>query len=339
VGSLLVTLAALATLFSTMIVLMIGLSRVPYAMSRDGLLPGFFSAIAPRYRTAARSSIFTWLLIALLAGLLPVDVMTEMVSIGTLLAVGMVSFGIRLAVWFTRASRSLQRETHTSCRLPVPQISLHGSRTTFYHSLWNHHKKVAQADVLRARRVCKIKFGSPSLYSWIYRRSQFQSGIDRSKCNPVLRLACRHAQIDLPRRRQSGSNRFGHRSFNMYTNETAGLTASPIFTLADLGLEGVVGLDQASRALADRAEGQIIRWVQFPAGALFFTLVQDDPESGAVYVLDRRNGIFYYVDFDDQKWGGYSLTEYEALERTHRLSHLAQRPTLLARILRHQKTN
>ena len=125
----------------------------------------------------------------------------------------------------------------------------------------------------------------------------------------------------------------------MHTNETAALTVNPIFTLADLGLEGTVGLDQASRALADRAEAQIIRWVQFPAGALFFTLVQDDPESGAVYVLDRRNGVFYYVDFDDQKWGGYSLAEYEALERTYRLSELAQRPSLLGQILRYQKTN
>ena len=80
-----------------------------------------------------------------------------------------------------------------------------------------------------------------------------------------------------------------------------------------------------------RSEAQIVRWVQFPAGALFFTLVPEDPESGAVYVFDRRNGVFYLVDFNDQKWGGYSLAEYEVLERTHRLTMLAQRPWLLER--------
>ena len=41
--------------------------------------------------------------------------------------------------------------------------------------------------------------------------------------------------------------------------------------------------------------------------------------------------MFYLVDFNDQKWGGYSLAEYEVLERTHRLTLLAQRPWLLER--------
>ena len=53
------------------------------------------------------------------------------------------------------------------------------------------------------------------------------------------------------------------------------LTANPILTLEDLGLERSVGLDQASRGLAERSEAQIVRWVQFPAGALFFTLVPE----------------------------------------------------------------
>src|ERR1700686_5384788 len=109
------------------------------------------------------------------------------------------------------------------------------------------------------------------------------------------------------------------------------LTANPIITLEDLGLERTVGLDQASHGLAERSEAQIVRWVQFPAGALFFVLVPGDPESGAVYIFDRKCGVFYFVDFRDQKWGGYSLADYEVLERTHGLSLLAQRPWLLNR--------
>jgi hypothetical protein len=110
------------------------------------------------------------------------------------------------------------------------------------------------------------------------------------------------------------------------------LTASAILTLADLGLDRRAGLDQASRGLAERSEAQIVRWVQFAAGALFFTLVPADPESGGVYVFDRKEGVFYWLDFNDQKWGGYSLADYEALERTYRLSLLAQRPWLLKRL-------
>jgi hypothetical protein len=117
----------------------------------------------------------------------------------------------------------------------------------------------------------------------------------------------------------------------MQTQQLPALNANPILTLGDLGLDRSVGLDQASRGLAERSEAQILRWVQFPAGALFFTLVPGDPESGAVYVFDRKDGVFYYVDFNDQKWGGYSLAEFEALERTHRLTLLAQRPWLLKR--------
>ena len=117
----------------------------------------------------------------------------------------------------------------------------------------------------------------------------------------------------------------------MQTQQLPPLNANPILTLGDLGLDRNVGLDQASRGLAERSEAQILRWVQFPAGALFFTLVPGDPESGAVYVFDRKDGVFYYVDFNDQKWGGYSLAEFEALERTYRLTLLAQRPWLLKR--------
>ena len=125
----------------------------------------------------------------------------------------------------------------------------------------------------------------------------------------------------------------------MQTQQSAAFTAIPILTLKDLGFEGTVSLDQASRGLAERSEAQIIRWVQFPAGALFFVLVPGDPKSGALYVFDRRKGVFYSVDFNDQNWGGYSLAEYEVLERTHRISRFAQRPWLLNQRWEPRKAN
>lgn len=125
----------------------------------------------------------------------------------------------------------------------------------------------------------------------------------------------------------------------MQTQQSAAFTAIPFLTLKDLGFEGTASLDQASRGLAELCEAQIVRWVQFPAGALFFVLVPGDPKSGALYVFDRRNGVFYSVDFNDQNWGGYSLAEYEVLERTHRISRLAQRPWLLYRKSERGKPN
>jgi hypothetical protein len=125
----------------------------------------------------------------------------------------------------------------------------------------------------------------------------------------------------------------------MQDRKSAAFTANPILTLEDLGLERTVSLHEASRGLAERSEAQIVRWVQFPAGALFFVLTPGDPRSGAVYVFDRRKGVFYFVVFNDQNWGGYSVAEYEALERTHRISRLAQRPWLLNRSRESAKTN
>jgi hypothetical protein len=125
----------------------------------------------------------------------------------------------------------------------------------------------------------------------------------------------------------------------MQTRKSAGFTANPILTLEDLGLERTVSLHEAGRGLAERSEAQIVRWVQFPAGALFFVLTPGDPRSGAVYVFDRRKGVFYFVVFNDENWGGYSVAEYEELERTHRISRLAQRPWLLNRRRESAKTN
>ena len=118
----------------------------------------------------------------------------------------------------------------------------------------------------------------------------------------------------------------------MEARRLARVSVKPILTLEDLGLDRRAGLDEASRGLAEVSEAQIVRWVQFPAGALFFTLAPGDPESGGLYVFDRRNGVFYWLSFEDQKWGGYSLAAYEELNRTYRLSTFAQRPGLLRKL-------
>ena len=117
----------------------------------------------------------------------------------------------------------------------------------------------------------------------------------------------------------------------MNASNCAPMNVTPLLTLEELGLDRRVTVEEASRGLAQAAEAEIVRWVQFPAGVLFFTLVSGDPESGALYVFDRKAGVFYWINFEDRKWGGYSIEDYRVLVRQHKLTALAQRPALLER--------
>jgi APA family basic amino acid/polyamine antiporter len=93
-GSLLVKIGALGGLTSTMVVMLLGQSRVFFSMSRDGLLPRFFSNIHPKFRTPWISSLTVGLVVAVFASTIPLDALGEMTSIGTLLAFIIVCAGI-----------------------------------------------------------------------------------------------------------------------------------------------------------------------------------------------------------------------------------------------------
>jgi APA family basic amino acid/polyamine antiporter len=98
-GSMVVKLGAICGLSSTMVVMLLGQSRVFFSMSKDGLLPAWASKVHPRFRTPYLSTIFVGLCVALAGALTPIDVLGEMVSIGTLLAFIIVCAG----VWVLRA--------------------------------------------------------------------------------------------------------------------------------------------------------------------------------------------------------------------------------------------
>ena len=89
-----VKISALFGLFSTMLVQLLGQTRIFMAMSRDGLLPPLFGKVHPRFRTPHVSTILTGCVVALAAGLTPISVLGELVSMGTLLAFVLVCIGI-----------------------------------------------------------------------------------------------------------------------------------------------------------------------------------------------------------------------------------------------------
>jgi len=102
------------------------------------------------------------------------------------------------------------------------------------------------------------------------------------------------------------------------------MTIMPIVQVgADADLQ--VAITTLLRA-ADQPE--IARWIEFPTSVLLFLFVPGDPESGAVYVLDRKKGTWYMVDFEDDQFGGYSVSQLDQLLRECRFLDLLERPAL-----------
>jgi basic amino acid/polyamine antiporter, APA family len=89
-----VKISALFGLFSTMLVQLLGQSRIFYSMSRDGLLPEVFGKVHPRFRTPHLSTVMTGGVVAVAAGLLPLGTLSQLVSIGSLLAFTLVCLGV-----------------------------------------------------------------------------------------------------------------------------------------------------------------------------------------------------------------------------------------------------
>jgi APA family basic amino acid/polyamine antiporter len=89
-----IILAILVGYTSVILVDLLGQSRVFFSMSKDGLLPPAFSKVHPKFRTPVQSNLLLGVFIALFAGFVPIDVVGEMVSIGTLLAFVMVCLGV-----------------------------------------------------------------------------------------------------------------------------------------------------------------------------------------------------------------------------------------------------
>jgi APA family basic amino acid/polyamine antiporter len=90
----LIKISALFGLFSTMLVQLLGQSRIFFSMSRDGLLPFAFGRVHPKFRTPHVSTILTGVVVSIAAGLTPLATLGQLVSMGTLLAFVLVCIGI-----------------------------------------------------------------------------------------------------------------------------------------------------------------------------------------------------------------------------------------------------
>lgn len=89
-----IKVGAVLGLSSTMVVMVMGQPRVFYSMSKDGLLPSWAAKIHPKYQTPHITTAITGAIVAILAGFVPISLLGELVSIGTLFAFVIVGTGI-----------------------------------------------------------------------------------------------------------------------------------------------------------------------------------------------------------------------------------------------------
>jgi basic amino acid/polyamine antiporter, APA family len=89
-----IKLGALAGLSSVILVMLLGQPRIFFSMSKDGLLPSVFSKVHPKFKTPYVTTIITGVVAAFFSAILPINILGELVSIGTLLAFVIVCLGI-----------------------------------------------------------------------------------------------------------------------------------------------------------------------------------------------------------------------------------------------------
>jgi APA family basic amino acid/polyamine antiporter len=124
-GSFLVNVGAIAGLSTVMLVMLLGQSRVFYSMSRDGLLWKWAGEVHPKFRTPWKSTIIVGTFCAFFASLIPIGILGELVSIGTLLAFVIVCAGIMVL-------RKKRPELHRPFRAPwVPFTPIMGIVVSF----------------------------------------------------------------------------------------------------------------------------------------------------------------------------------------------------------------
>ncbi len=127
-----VAMGAIAGLTTVLLVLLYGQSRIFYSMSRDGLLPGAFSKIHPRFHTPYVSSIVIGGVVALMAAFAQLDVVANLANIGTLVAFAVVSIGV---VVLRRIAPDIERKFRCPGSPVVPILAALGALFLIFRGL------------------------------------------------------------------------------------------------------------------------------------------------------------------------------------------------------------
>lgn len=127
--SMIIKFGAVLGLSSTMVVQIMGQPRIFYAMAKDGLLPGWAAKIHPRFRTPHITTMITGGIVAMMGGLVPISLLGQLVSIGTLFAFVIVSIGV---IVLRRTTPDLPRPFKVPFSPVIPILSAGASLYLMY---------------------------------------------------------------------------------------------------------------------------------------------------------------------------------------------------------------
>ncbi|MBT2414251.1 amino acid permease [Streptomyces sp. ISL-12] len=119
-----ISFGAAVGLTTVCMILLLGQTRVFFAMSRDGLLPRFFSRVHPKFKTPYRPTILLGVVIAIVAGFTSLSELAELVNIGTLFAFVIVAFSV---IILRRTRPDLPRAFRTPLVPALPIVSVAAS--------------------------------------------------------------------------------------------------------------------------------------------------------------------------------------------------------------------
>lgn len=163
-----INLGAVLGLASVILVMLLGQSRVFYSMSRDGLLPRWVGRIHPRFRTPYLTQVFVGIFAGFFTGLFPIQLLGELVNIGTLLAFVLVCGGI---IILRRTRPDLHRPFKTPWVPVIPilgMLSCFGLMATLPADTW-------------LRLIVWMAIGLVIYFSYSRRHSKLLTGVDEQK--------------------------------------------------------------------------------------------------------------------------------------------------------------
>ena len=180
----------------------------------------------------------------------------------------------------------------------------------------------AEFDCRESAASLSAKSPNVRLSKWC---AAFTSGIRRQNRTSILR-----AHGGVPVRAQSGQVR-SNKEEHIMSQSRGAVSFEPLFTAEEIGLRKEANVEHVVKVFITLGEGQASRRIEMPKGVLLLQTVPDEPASGAIYLYDREQRVFYFVVFDLGRDDSLTSAEFDELVMEYNLVSWTAHPALFRR--------